>query len=90
MLEHADSLRSGLAKMALKTLSEYVQVYDLSEKEIQDGQKLVLRKVSDTSDFIRTNTYDALRTLTLKYPQTSVAHFLGLLKSGFYSTVGGA
>ena len=34
IIEHADSLRSGLAKLALKTLGEYVQVYDLTEMEI--------------------------------------------------------
>jgi hypothetical protein len=37
IVEFSDSLRSGLAKLALKTLSEYIQVFDLKDKEVQDA-----------------------------------------------------
>jgi hypothetical protein len=65
-MEHADSLRSGLAKLSLKALGEYFKVYDVTDLEVKEAQKLLLRKVADSSDFIRSTSIESLRTLTLK------------------------
>ena len=86
IIEHADSLRSGLAKLSLKALGDYAQVYDLSDKEVKEAQKLLLRKVADSSDFIRSSAVDSLRTLTLRFKVASVTSFLALLKAGFLAT----
>ena len=67
MIDNADSLRSGLAKSSLQTMNEYVNVYDLTDFEVQDAQKLLLRKVAETSEFIRNNSYETLKSITLKY-----------------------
>lgn len=66
IMEFSDSLRSGLARSSIKALGEYVQVFDLSDLEVKEAQKLLLRKVADTSDFIKTNAVESLRILTLR------------------------
>jgi len=48
-------------------MNEYVNVYDLTDFEVQDAQKLLLRKVAETSEFIRNNSYETLKSITLKY-----------------------
>lgn len=85
-MEYSDSLRSGLARSSIKALGEYIQVFDLSDSEVKEAQKLLLRKVADTSDFIKTNAVESLRTLTLRQKQPSVTSFLALLKAGFLTT----
>ena len=71
-------------------MTEYVAVYKLSEKDVQNIQKLLLKKVSDTNEFIRSNANECLKSLTLRNSQISMLNFLILLKSGFYSTLSGA
>jgi 3-methyladenine DNA glycosylase AlkD len=86
VVHFADSLRSGLSKMSLKALSEYVKVYELTEKEIQDTTSLLLRKAAEASEFIRINAFDALVTLGLKYPQLSVACYKSILLTNNQAT----
>lgn len=37
VIEHADSLRSGLSRLSLKALTEYVNTYDLTTSEIKEA-----------------------------------------------------
>jgi hypothetical protein len=42
--------------------------------------------VADTSDFIKTNAVESLKSLTLTHRLPSVTSFLALLKAGFLTT----
>lgn len=66
IIEHSDSLRSGLARVSLKTLGEYIEVFDVTDMEVKEAQTLLLRKVADASDFIRAEAIETLRILTLR------------------------
>ena len=72
LLENSDSLRSGLARVSLRTLGEYIQVYELDDVEVKEAQTLLLRKVADTNDFIRSEAIESLRALTLKQKVPSI------------------
>ena len=65
ILKHSESLRSGLVKLSLRTLTEYLNTYDLTEKEVMDAQKVMLRKVADTNDFIRSAAQEGLHATSL-------------------------
>lgn len=72
--------------MSLKALSEYVKVYELTDKEIQDATSLLLRKAAEASEFIRINAFDALVTLGLKYQQSTVACYKSMLQTNNQAT----
>jgi len=86
LLENSDSLRSGLARVSLRTLGEYIQVYDLDDVEVKEAQTLLLRKVADTNDFIRSEAVESLRALTLKQKVPSIQNYLAVLKAGALTT----
>lgn len=53
ILEFCDSLRSGLSKLALVTLSEFVLEFELTDKQQKDVARMCLKKVTDTNHFIQ-------------------------------------
>ncbi len=64
LLEFSESLRSGLSKLSLKTLNDFVQVFDLADKECHDVARLCIRKVGEANNFIQTGASECLQSLT--------------------------
>lgn len=54
----------------------------MDDVEVKEAQSLLLRKVADTNDFIRSEAIESLRALTLKQKVPSIQNYLAVLKAG--------